>query len=277
MNSSVIISSYKGNESLTLSCITSLYRQSIKPDEIILVLDTEKEKEEFENYLAARGILSVRVLSTGRKGLAAARNKGVEVSTGEILTFIDDDAIADEHWQEEIVRIFVNNGKVVAAGGPVLPVFEGKKVDQKFYWIIGCTSEHPPTIRPIGCNMGFRREVFNKVGGFDETLGRVQKKLAIGEETDLLLRIRDRMPEYQIRFTSYPKVYHKIPPHRVTLWYFIKRAYEEGFAKAILRKKYKLDEERKYLHYYLKHLDLRTMIVLISTGGGYLHGLLHSI
>jgi glycosyltransferase involved in cell wall biosynthesis len=276
MRTSVIICSYRGNESLALSCITSLYQQSERPNEIILVVDTEKEKEKFKEYVKKGGDYSVIFLSSGKKGLAAARNVGVEASSSEILAFIDDDAIADTLWLEEIQKSFISDSNIVVTGGPVKPIFEGKTIPEKFFWIIGCTSNSPPTSRPIGCNIAVRSEIFKKIGMFDERLGRVRKKLAIGEETDLILRIQHNLPGSIISFNSKAKVFHKTPDHRVSLLYFILRAYEEGYSKALIRKKYGMQEEQKYLKYYLKHLDMTTLIVLVSTGIGYVHGRIRS-
>jgi GT2 family glycosyltransferase len=125
--------------------------------------------------------------------------------------------------------------------------------------------------------MAFRRDIFQKIGSFDETLGRIQKKLAIGEETEFFLRINQLLPGYSIILNPHAKVFHKTPPHRLTLRYFIKRAYEEGFSKARIRKKYRLHEEEKYLRYYFRHMDVRTLIVLCATGFGYLVGLSNGV
>ncbi len=52
----------------------------------------------------------------------------------------------------------------------------------------------------------------------------------------------------------------------------LRRAYEDGLAKAVIGKEYGLDVEQNYLKYYVKHPDLTTLIVLFSTGFGYIRG-----
>jgi glycosyltransferase involved in cell wall biosynthesis len=273
MKISVIICTYRGQENLVEQCIKSLQKQTVKPDEIILVVDTEHERREYSQMPSlSKGDLSI--IASGKKGLAAARNKGVDYSTGDIVAFIDDDAAAVSTWIEEIKRSFSSEDKVNVVGGPVKPIFEGSEIPEKFYWIIGCTSDSPPTSRPIGCNIAVKKDIFKKIGLFDERLGRVQKKLAIGEETDLILRIQHELPGSVIIFNQNAQVFHKTPFHRVTLGYFIKRAYEEGYSKALIRKKYPMQEEQRYLKYYMKNLDFRTLVVLAATGAGYVHGLL---
>ena len=262
---SVVICSYRGNEYLVKRCLESLERQTFPPDEIILVVDTEEEREEYAEIFSG-----VKVVCSGKIGLAAARNKGIEESKGEIVAFIDDDAFADKKWLQEIVNTFSND--VVAVGGHVKPVFKGKKIKEKLNWIIGCTSINPPTERPIGCNMAFRRSVFSAVGLFNESLGRVRKKLSLGEETEMFLRIKKYMPNAKIVFNPNAVVYHEIPEKRTKLGYILRRAYEEGLAKAIIGKKYDLSVEGKYLRYYLRNMDLITFLVLLSAGLGYIKG-----
>ncbi|HIH96861.1 MAG TPA: glycosyltransferase [Thermoplasmata archaeon] len=267
MKTSVIVCSYGGNEDLVESCMASLECQTYQPDEIILVVDTEEEREIYSNSNFLR---NTRVICSGKKGLAAARNKGIEACVGDIIAFIDDDAVADENWLYEIVNSFSDD--VVVVGGPVKPIFRGREVKDKLNWIIGCTSNSPPTKRPIGCNMAFDKSVFNSIGMFNENLGRIKEKLAIGEETELFLRIKKCMPDAEIVYNPDAIVFHEVPEKRTKLGYMLRRAYEEGLAKAVIGKKYGLDTEQNYLKYYLKHLDFITGMVLFSTGLGYIRG-----
>ena len=269
MKVSVIVCSYGGKEDLVERCIGSLECQRYQPDEIILVVDTKEEKK-FYSTLFREKATPVSITFSGKRGLAAARNKGVEVATGDIIAFIDDDAVADENWLYKLLKSFSDD--VVVAGGPVKPIFRGKKIKDKLNWIVGCTSYNPPPKRPIGCNMAFDKQVFNTLGGFNENLGRVKRKLAIGEETEFFLRIKKEMPDAKIVFNPEAIVYHYIPVERTKLSYMLRRAYEEGSAKAVIGKKYGLEVEQDYLKHYIKNMDLVTFMVLLSTGVGYIRG-----
>jgi len=268
MKTSVIVCSYGGKEKLVESCMASLECQTYQPDEIILVVDTEEEKE---IYCNSNLLHNTRVVCSGKKGLAAARNRGIEESIGDIIAFIDDDAVADENWLYEIVDSF-DSDNIIVTGGPVKPIFRGKKIKEKLNWIIGCTTNNPPTKRPIGCNMAFDRRVFNTIGVFNENLGRVKEKLAIGEETELFLRIKKYRPDAEIIYNPDAIVFHEVPEERTKLGYMLRRAYEEGLAKAVIGKKYNLDTEQHYLKYYIKHLDFTTFMVLLSVMWGYIRG-----
>ncbi|HPA07591.1 MAG TPA: glycosyltransferase [Methanoregulaceae archaeon] len=275
MTISVIISSYRGNEFLIKSCIESINLQTVPPSEIIVVLDTKEEKDLFATYLADSTQIPITFVHSDKRGLAAARNKGVKTSIGDIIAFIDDDAFAEPQWIQEILRAFTSKPSVGVVGGPVIPLFEGQTISEKYYWVIGCTSDRFGSPRPIGCNVSFRREIFEYIGYFNEDLGRVKKRLGVAEETELILRIQKQLPWYSVIFNERVRVFHKTPEKRTKLSYFIKRAYQEGFAKAMIKKEYELKEEMKYLRYFLNHLDPRSFLVLSCIGCGYLTCIVH--
>ncbi len=77
---------------------------------------------------------NVRALREPRAGLSAARNRAVREASGELLFFLDDDAVPAAGWLEAYIGIF-RDPQVAAAGGPVEPVFDGPLpdwLDQRF-------------------------------------------------------------------------------------------------------------------------------------------------
>lgn len=123
-----------------------------------------------------------------RTGLAAARNLGINHANGEIVSFIDDDGVADEKWIENIVKAF-KDAKVSAVGGVVYgtlsrnPTVEDQNkvlfhpnVMDKYATHIVTTLEEYTTPQkghyPIlnGCNMSFKKSVLEETGSFDEYL-----------------------------------------------------------------------------------------------------------
>jgi GT2 family glycosyltransferase len=115
--------------------------------------------------------------------LGRSRNIGVEVAAGQIVAFIDDDAIPRADWLERLVAPF-GDPSVAAAGGPVYDIPLGGVA----WELCTCTrigvpntnSETPierylgPGADPFaylpGCNMSFRRRVLQEVGGFNPLL-----------------------------------------------------------------------------------------------------------
>jgi len=106
-------------------------------------------------------------------------------------------------------------------------------------WIIGCHYKGFPdyitSVRnPIGCNMSFKKEVFNRIGCFNTNLGRIGEKLIGSEEVEYSLRIIKNNPSSKILYNPYAVVYHNVPKKRTTIKYLINRSFFEGYSKALI-------------------------------------------
>lgn len=259
---SVIIGSYRPGKCL-YRCIKSLNKQTILPDEVIIGVDR------FDTYrvlTAEKCKFPLSVAVSGKTGVSAARNAAYLTSTGDILAFIDDDAVADTDWVAQIQRIF-NNQSVSCAGGPVFPQFERQSIPQQWYWIIGCTGI---SNRPICSNMAIRRSDFKEMGGFPENLGRIKQNLNIGEETELILALEANGK--RVVWEPPMITHHWCPASRLKWNYIISRAYKEGVGKAIISKRYPMNTEKAFLKHYLTNPDRYTIPVLAATGLGFLIG-----
>jgi glycogen(starch) synthase len=216
----------------------SLRAQTLAPHEVVLVIDHAPELLD-----EARGLwpdLKV-VANRERKGLSGARNSGVAEATGEVVAFLDDDAIAAPDWLARLAEAYADP-KVLGAGGTVRPRWvEGKPgwFPPEFDWVVGCThSGMPQQLEPVrnlvGANMSFRRQPLLEVGGFSHDLGRVGT-LPVGcEETDLSIRVHQRWPEAEILYDPAAEVEHVVPGDRGKVRYFLDRCRAEGRSKAVL-------------------------------------------
>lgn len=268
MNVSVVIASSRSND-LVKTCVESLENQTVPPLEVILVVDRHDQEDEFNQFFKTNG-QDVKVYSSGQTGVTPARNKGVSESSGDIIAFIDDDARATRSWIEEIIKTFENNPRIEVMGGPVIPMFRGKAIGEKWYWIIGCTSTVPLTTRPISCNMAMTRKSFDKSGGFEE-VGRKRMKPCMSEETELCERVEEITPG-SITWNDKAVVHHNVPETRTRLGYMVNRAYKEGVGKAVISERYPMGLEKTFLKYYLTHPDRYTIPVLLATGLGFIRG-----
>jgi hypothetical protein len=80
--------------------------------------------------------------------------------------------------------------------------------------------------------MSFRRSVFDEVGGFDTSVGRVGA-LPVGcEETELAIRARRRRPGARVLHDPSAVVDHVVPASRATVRYLLTRCWSEGVSKA---------------------------------------------
>lgn len=303
---SVIISAYSKSRLQTLrKCIASLERQSFKPTEIILVLDPRQDLVDFYKSHMPSGI---KILKSPRFGLSEARNAGIRNSTGEIVVFIDDDATADGNWLRKLMANY-DDASVVGAGGFISPAFEDKRpiwLPEELDWIVGCSYRGLPQQRslvrnPIGCNMSFRRLVFEKAGFFKTGIGRFGKRLLAGEEAELSTRVLSKVPDAKIMYDPSAIVYHTVPKSRTILRYALLRSFYEGLSKAIIiadsgsnvdEESFKLSSENLYVDYLLrvsipsrirKFYKMKNLIQLIamllstaSVYGGFLIGVSRS-
>ncbi len=177
----------------------------------------------------------------GAPGLSHARNTGIAAARGDVIAFLDDDAVAAGDWLEKLAAVY-DDERVVGVGGAIEPNWltpRPASFPPEFDWVVGCTYRgHPTTRTPvrnlIGANMSFRRDVFAEVGGFRSDIGRVGTRPVGCEETELCIRVSRARPDALIVYEPDARVVHSVPPSRATWGYFIRRCYGEGISKAIV-------------------------------------------
>jgi len=91
-----------------------------------------------------------------------------------------------------------------------------------------------PVRNLIGCNMSFRRDVFAQVGGFRDQIGRVGARPSGCDETELCIRLRQRLPHALLLYTPLARVQHCVPAARAGWGYFSARCLLEGRSKALV-------------------------------------------
>lgn len=242
-----------------VDCLDGLHRQTRPADEIIVVIDGNDVLRAFVGHLVdERGWTDVAVVPNRfTRGLSGARNTGVDVSTAEIMAFIDDDAVPDRAWLAEIVAPF-DRPSVAATGGRIEPGWSDSRpvwFPPHLDWAVGCSI---PTMPPdggeirnmYGASAAFRRDALTAVGGFPTELGRVGGDAAGCEETDVCIRIRQRDPAATIVYAARSEVVHRVTPDRSTVRYVLKRCFAEGRSKAVLSRRVGADDatrdERAY-------------------------------
>ncbi|MGD6808487.1 MAG: glycosyltransferase family 2 protein [Candidatus Bathyarchaeia archaeon] len=221
-----------------LDCIESLKRQTIQPKDIVVVLDPDESLIAYYHKLLDS---SVKLVISDAFGLSSARNKGISYCDTEIVAFIDDDATAEPDWLCKLVNNF-SNPSIIGFGGRIIPLWPSKPPNwfpAELYWIVGCSYQGLPTKKafirnPIGCNMAFRRHVFEKAGYFSTTIGRVGNVLMGHDDTEFGIRATSKLLDTKIVYDPEAIVYHRVSANRVSLRYVIRRSYSEGFSKAFV-------------------------------------------
>ena len=211
--------------------------QETPAHEIILVIDHNRSLLD----RCREAFPGVKVIENREvKGLSGARNSGVWATTGDIVAFLDDDAIADPRWIKVMAPSFEDPSicGVGAAAEARWLAAKPKWFPDEFLWVVGCAYRglKPGVVRNgLGCAMGLRRSIFESIGGFDSRLGRNGSRLPIScEETEFSLRAARANPGAKLVYTPDAVTEHKVPAERSTFGYFVLRCFAEGVSKARL-------------------------------------------
>jgi glycosyltransferase involved in cell wall biosynthesis len=214
----------------------------------LLLLDnnsTDKTREIGEGF-AAR-FPRIRYINEPVQGHPHTKNRGVRESRGEIVAFLDDDVYLSPGWLTALASSFERHPDVACIGGRVVPHFEAdrpKWLEDGMLIIYGITEfgENERVIRPpevpIGCNMAFRRSVFEQLGDFPTSLGRKPGNLLSNDENYFLLRAAKA--GLKTFYSPDAQVSHRIPPVRMTRNFVLKRWYWQGISEVAMKQ---IDED----------------------------------
>jgi glycosyltransferase involved in cell wall biosynthesis len=214
-------------------------------DDVELVLVSDGDPTVHERMVADFGDRpDVRThLMEDNVGLLRARNAGAEVARGEVVAFIDDDAIADGRWVERLVEAYEAHDRV-AVGGRMTPAWVAGRpsfLPEEFYWIVGVThrgfgpdgdaGREGEVRNTLGSNISFRREAFLDLGGFEADIGgRKGDNHLQGGETELCARLREAYGE-GVWYVPDAEVAHKVYDYRTDPRWLAERAFWQGYSK----------------------------------------------
>ena len=185
-----------------------------------------------------------RVVTEPVAGLSRARNRGVAEATGDVVLFIDDDALAPRGWVAAHLAAHRRDAATTAVGGPVVLTWpEGRPrwlTPGLEHWYSaldhGDHGDHagpfPRPDGPYGANMSVRRTALTEAGGFAERLGRRGRSLLSGEEAELWQRLWGSGGT--IVYDPATLVLHRVAATRSTRRWVIRRGWGQGRSNARL-------------------------------------------
>lgn len=221
-----------------IASVSSVKAQIYQPEQVIVVVDHNDQLfERTRMQFPEAHILKNKY----EQGLSGARNTGIGIATGEIVAFMDEDAIAAPDWLYYLAKNYTDS-TVMGVGGLIEPNWKNVRpiwFPREFDWVVGCTYLGQPvqaaSVRNlIGCNMSFRRTVFEGIGLFRNGVGRVGTIPLGGEETEICIRARQKWPTQHFIFEPLAVVLHHVPENRGKFEYFRSRCYSEGLSKALI-------------------------------------------
>ncbi|MEM8780134.1 MAG: glycosyltransferase, partial [Cyanobacteria bacterium P01_G01_bin.49] len=188
---SVVICTYNRYDYLK-RCLTYLQNQSYPHFEVIVVNGPSTDGT--TEYLTTRK--DVKVVQNSARNLAISRNLGIRNASGDVIAFIDDDALPYDNWLEEIVKAYQESAPCVGGiGGRTF------YANQLFFQFDRGTTDpfgkayHVPDDHPVwgdqpryrylmGTNATFYKKALVKVNGFDQQYDYHH------DETDLAVRLQ---------------------------------------------------------------------------------------
>lgn len=165
-------------------------------------------------------------------GLNAARNTGVERTSGELVVFVDDDVRACPGWLEALLEAGRAHPDVDVFTGPIRVRLEGRGGRGSR----SCGREHPPitaldlgagdveTSFAWGANMAIRRSALQRIGPFDTTLEQG------GDEQEWQERLRACTPDAHVLYVAGAAVEHRRAGEDTRLRRLARGAYVRGRA-----------------------------------------------
>ena len=251
---SVITTVYNKEETIS-DCISSILSQDYQEFEIIIVDDRSADRS--ATPLASfPGEGRIRIVKTNHVGHSSAKNSGAKIATGKILYFIDADCVADRGCLNRLKTLF-DQSDVSCVGGELRALNRDHLIPRAIeIW-------QNPFQQPPGANVAYRREAFEKAGGFDAMI-------EFGEDVDLYWRVRKLGLKYHID----PSVkVRTVDPQ--TILDFLKQRFRWGigYAQVTQRHHEVIDNEMKVsfrlfsvtlLSSLLMFLDLRLGIIFLA-------------
>lgn len=212
--------------------LDSLALQSAKNFEIILVEDGSTQPCEYllSNYTNA---LTIRYFFKANSGPGDSRNFGMDKAEGDYFIFFDSDCIIPAHYFETL-ETYLNTHPLDAFGGPdsAHESFSDtqKAINQAMTSFITTggirgRKQQLDKFQPRSFNMGLKKEVYQKVGGFSD--------IHPGEDPDLSYRIMNA--GYTTGLVPGAYVYHK---RRIDFEKFYTQVNKFGMVRVILLKWY---------------------------------------
>lgn len=249
---SVVIATYNRAEDLRATLTSLAALQPDGPWEVIVVdNNSPDETRTVVEAAAATFPVDLRYLFEREQGRSPALNAGIRAARGAIIATTDDDVRVPADWLNRAAE-GLERMQCEYVGGPVLPIWSVPPPawipsrGGKQWAVIALLDYGPEPIEfwrrvPLGVNMAFRREAFERAGLLDPNTGRRAGTLLGQEVREWCIRAR----KAGVRGFYVPTLVleHIIPADRLRKRYFRRWFFWRGISRALLYERSGLDME----------------------------------
>lgn len=234
---SLVICTYNRDQFIG-EALDSLVLQTLGKEkfEIVIVNNncTDNTDQICQKFIQQHPELDINYVIETNQGLSFARNRGIAEAKYEIITYIDDDAYAKANFLELIYDYFNANPDTAGLGGKVTPRYEIKEPKWMNKYLYGFVTKvdlgeqirkFRPGEYPAGCNMTYRKDLLQEVGGFNNKLK--------WRADDKYINFKIREVSDQIIYIPLLEVEHTIDDYRTSDENFKKLSFKFGSEESI--------------------------------------------
>jgi glycosyltransferase involved in cell wall biosynthesis len=199
---SVVIPTYNRKDSL-VKCLNSLEMQTLSPTEFeVIVVDDGSTDGTSQSVAMAKYPFRLRYVGQENAGPSRARNKGVAVTEGRIIALTEDDIIVQADWLANARKYFIESDIDILEGRTV---YADSDEDVRRF-------EPEQRMSFIPCNLFVKKDVYDRLGGYDERFYDQQSHVYFREDADFgfralgrgcqVLIARDVVVEHPVQFSD---------------------------------------------------------------------------
>jgi len=241
---SIVVPTYNGAH-LLKQCVDSLLQQDVPSGsfEIVIVDDcsTDDTPAVVQGMKVGAGphrLQYIRLSENGGPG--HARNEGIRLALGRLIGLVDHDVYVAADWLRHALPYFAEPGIGGIEGRTDLP--EGSRPTPFTH-----QTENTDQLVYRTCNIFYRREVFEKVGEFDERFYDRKRRVHFREDADFAFRVLDA--GWEIRFAPEVRAFH---PPLAPDWHRPLRLAERHMFDALLKRKHPI--------HYARNVDVHRVL-----------------
>ncbi|MEY2569259.1 MAG: hypothetical protein QOE35_3788 [Actinomycetota bacterium] len=239
MKVSVVVPTHN-RSGMVARAIVSLTEQTLAPMEIIVVDNGSTDDTAAVLHDLRSRFRRLRHIREPELGVSIARNRGAGEASGQLVAFLDDDAVAGPHWLEALADAAASSPGAAGFAGPIglrwtrqAPRWVRGLEGWYGHFDLGSTRtkiDYP--LYPFASNVAFRREAFLSVGGFPSELGPRGVQRIGCEEDGLFRRVAAR--GWDVIYEPEARVYHWVHPERLSRRYLLRRGVTQGTSKVLV-------------------------------------------